>query len=49
MYKFENDEGERILSCNCTVLCYILEYRTILYKYEIDTCVLCLLSTYKHD
>ena len=26
MYKFENDEGERILSCKCTVLCYILKY-----------------------
>ena len=25
-YKFDNDEVERILSCKCTVLCYILEY-----------------------
>ena len=25
-YKFENDEVERILSCKCTDLCYILEY-----------------------
>ena len=25
-YKFENDEVERILSCKCTVLGYILEY-----------------------
>ena len=25
-YKLENDEVERILSCTCTVLCYIFEY-----------------------
>ena len=25
-FKFENDEVERILSCKCTVLCYILTY-----------------------
>ena len=25
-YKFENDAVERILSCTCTVFCYILEY-----------------------
>ena len=25
LYKFENDEIERILSCKCTVLCYTLE------------------------
>ena len=26
IYKFENDEVEHILSCTCTVCCYILEY-----------------------
>ena len=26
IHKVEIDELERILSCNCTVLCYILEY-----------------------
>ena len=25
-YRFENNEVERILSCKCTVLCYIFEY-----------------------
>ena len=25
-YKFKNNEVERILSCKCTVLCYIFEY-----------------------
>ena len=25
-YKYENDEGQRILSGKCTVLCYILEF-----------------------
>ena len=25
-YTFENDEVERIWSCKCTALCYILEY-----------------------
>ena len=25
-FKFENDEVEHILSCKCTVLCYILGY-----------------------
>ena len=28
-YKFENNEMERILSCKCCVLCYILEYSYI--------------------
>ena len=28
-YKFENDEVDRILSCKCSVLCYILEYSYI--------------------
>ena len=27
--RFENDEEERILSCTCTVLCYIFEYMYI--------------------
>ena len=31
-FKFENDEGERIFSCKCIVLRYILEYISILYK-----------------
>ena len=31
-YKFEIDEAERILSWKWTVLCYILEYISILYK-----------------
>ena len=26
VYKFDNDEVERSLSCKCTVLCYIFEY-----------------------
>ena len=25
-HEFKDDEEERILSCKCTVLCYILEY-----------------------
>ena len=29
MHKFGNDEVERILSCKCSVLCYILEYNYI--------------------
>ena len=29
-YKYEDGEGQRILSCKCTVLCYILEYIYIL-------------------
>ena len=28
-FKFENDEAERIVSCKCTVLCYILEHSYI--------------------
>ena len=28
-FKFENDEVEHILSCKCSVLCYILEYSYI--------------------
>ena len=33
LYKFENDNVERILSCTCTVLCYILEYIYIVHVY----------------
>ena len=31
-YKFENNEVGRILSCECIVLCYILEYSYIVQK-----------------
>ena len=31
-YKYQNDNGQRILSGKSTVLCYILEYIEMLYK-----------------
>ena len=37
-YKFENNEVERVLSCKCTVLCYILEYSYIVQLGKRRTC-----------
>ena len=47
-YKFKDDEAERILSCTCTVLCYILENINI-WQIVKDAQVLCWLSTCKND
>ena len=48
-YKFEN-EVERILSCKCTVLCYILEYiYTNIQIAKGRSQVLCLILPYKRD